>query len=365
MILDALVRPQRLVPAAYGAAHAVVDATTVAVVFGAIGLHAVPIDQAFYLVVGYDVLAFASQALLGLVTDRLQAPRAVALLGLVVTAFSLVALGVHAGTAVIVAGLGNALFHVGAGALSLAIEPGRAAAPGIFVGPGALGLAVGIWVGHHGPFATWPFFVALGCAVALVALVATPEAPYARLPAPARVDHVAPIVALLLLSIAVRSFVGLGAAHATPKSLSLSFGLALAACSGKVLGGLLSDRLGWLRTSVVALLASAPILAFGARQPSAMVFGMFLFQMTMPVTLAALTFAFPRRPAFVFGLACVALVAGALATFSRGVTAHYSSAGFFGLIVLSALALFVGLRMLGERAVVAPEPVGRRAGVGP
>jgi FSR family fosmidomycin resistance protein-like MFS transporter len=364
MILEAFFRPQRLVPAAYGAAHAVVDATTVAVVFGAIGLHQVPLDQAFFLVVGYDVLAFASQALLGLVTDRLRAPRAVALLGLVVTAFSLVALGVHAWTAMLVAGLGNALFHVGAGALSLAIEPGRAAAPGIFVGPGALGLAMGIWVGHHGPFATWPFFLALGCAVALVALVQTPDAPYEKLPAPTHVDHAAPIVALLLASIAVRSFVGLGAAHATPKSLSLSIGLALAACTGKVLGGLISDRLGWLRTSVVALLVSAPILAFGARQPSAMVFGMFLFQMTMPVTLAALTVVFPRRPAFVFGLACVALVSGALATFSPDVTAHYSSSGFFGLIVLSAAALFVGLRMLGDRGRAASEPVGQRIDVG-
>ena len=120
-LLASLARPERRIPAAYGLVHAVVDTTTVSVVFAAIGLHSLSVPAAFRLVIAYDVLAFASQALLGVAADRLRAPRAFALAGVAIAALSLVALPVHAVAAMLLAGLGNALFHVGGGSLSLAI----------------------------------------------------------------------------------------------------------------------------------------------------------------------------------------------------------------------------------------------------
>jgi FSR family fosmidomycin resistance protein-like MFS transporter len=342
-------RTTRLVPAAYGVVHAVVDATTVAAVFGAIGFHAVSPEAAFTFVVLYDVLAFASQALLGLVTDRLARPRPFAVAGLAIASLAMACMPHHALATVLLAGLGNALFHVGGGALSLAVEPGRAAAAGIFVGPGALGLATGLLVSKT-PFASWPFFVVHAAALALLIAVPLPARPYAALPPRAeRVPLAALVVALLLVSVTIRSFVGMAASHACPKSLGLSIGLATAAFAGKALGGLVADRVGWTASSVGALLLSAPLLAYFGRTPSALVCGMFFFQMTMPVTLAALMRVFPRRPAFVFGLACVALVSGALPTFTPTVTRHYSGFGFFALIVLSATSLAVALRDLGPR----------------
>jgi hypothetical protein len=188
--------------------------------------------------------------------------------------------------------------------------------------------------------------VAHAASIALLLGVSPPVLPYAVLPTfEPRPRGAAPLlVALLLLTIAVRSFVGMSAFHACPKSTALSFSIAGAAFAGKTAGGLLADRFGWARAGVGALLISAPLLAFGSPIPALMVVGMFLFQITMPVTVAALLYVFPRRPAFVFGLSCVALVAGALATFSTSVAAWYSDSLFLGLILASAAGLWIALR---------------------
>jgi FSR family fosmidomycin resistance protein-like MFS transporter len=353
-LLASLARPERRIPAAYGLVHAVVDATTVSVVFASIGVHSLTVAEAFRLVIAYDVIAFASQALIGLVADRLRAPRAFAVAGVVLAAAALATMRLDATAAMLLAGVGNAVFHVGGGSLALAIEPGRAGAAGVFVGPGALGLALGLAVGRRGgafPFA--PFVAAIAGALVILAIVRVPARPYAALPRSAAPRGAIAVAVLLLFSIAVRAFVGFVAAHDTPKSAALTVGLALAAFGGKAVGGLVADRLGWIATGVGALVLSAPVLVLGAAHPAAVVAGMALFQMTMPVTLAGLALLWPRRPALVFGVACVALVAGALAAFSPAIVQATSRPLVLALIALSAATLYVGLRRLGDRAPAA------------
>jgi FSR family fosmidomycin resistance protein-like MFS transporter len=350
-LLASLARPERRIPAAYGLAHAVVDTTTVSVVYASIGVHALPVPAAFRLVIAYDVLAFASQALIGVVADRLRAPRAFAVAGLVIAALSLAAMPFDATSAMLLAGLGNAIFHVGGGSLALAIEPGRAGAAGVFVGPGALGLALGLAIGQReGAFPFAPIAIAIAAALVVIAIVRVPREPYAALPDGPAPRGAAAIAGLLLFSIAVRAFVGFVAPRDTPRSAALAIGLALAAFGGKTLGGLVADRLGWIATGVGALALSAPVIVLGAAHPAALVAGMALFQMTMPVTLAGLALLWPRRPALVFGVACVALVAGALAAFSPAIVEGASRAVVLALVALSAVALHAGLRRLGDRA---------------
>ena len=65
---------------------------------------------------------------------------------------------------VVLAGLGNALFHVGGGVVSLNLTPKRATAPGIFVAPGGLGTCGGNRRGQDGPLHGLAFCnVALRC----------------------------------------------------------------------------------------------------------------------------------------------------------------------------------------------------------
>jgi len=149
---------------------------------------------------------------------------------------------------------------------------------------------------------------------------------------------------LLLLTVGVRSLVGSGAAHALPRSVPLTFALALGAFSGKCLGGFVADRLGWIPVSVGALLMSLPFLVIYGDREWAVVIGVMLFQMTMPVTLAAMASLMPRRPATAFGVCCLALVIGAAAMWNPSVAAVLlRERVFVALIILSAIGVWRAL----------------------
>jgi FSR family fosmidomycin resistance protein-like MFS transporter len=347
---------ERRLPAVFGAIHASVDAACAMAVLSAVVLHRLAPWHAFYLVVGYNVLAFAGQAPLGAATDKLRAPRGAALLGLLLTVAATLALPVEPVATMIFAGVGNALFHVGAGAITLRLNPERATAPGIFVAPGALGLALGVWLGRGGWSLTWPFTVALAVGFVVTALITVPPGTYRAAERRADRDERPPavpwpklVVGLLLLSVAVRSLLGFAGAYAVPKEPVVLFALATAAFGGKALGGIVSDRLGWIETSVGALLLSAPLLAWGGTNAAVVVVGMFLFQMTMPVTLSAIGLVHPDRPGFAFGVACLALILGALPTFTATVRSYYGWAPFLVLVLVSATSVYAGLRLLGSR----------------
>ncbi len=352
-------RASRSLPYIYGAIHAVVDASSAMVVFATMMLHEIDLLQAFYFVIIYDLLAFGTQVFFGAATDKLQRPKAVTMAGLGLLSCGTIMMPFEAYSAMILVGLGNAAFHVGAGAISLRIEPEKASHPGIFVAPGAIGLAFGIWLGKSGGALAWPFTLALAACFVVTIFLPSPEHPYVMrrsseeletgdTPSEKKVPYGWLIILLLLFSVLVRSLVGMAGCYRCPKEAFVMFSLATAAVLGKGLGGIVSDRLGWIETSVVALLVSAPLIAFGGGTWWVIIVGMLLFQMTMPVTLTAIALVLPKRPGFAFGLACLALIIGAIMTFYPQVRAYYSQYAFLGLIVLSATTVYFGLRLLGD-----------------
>ena len=336
-----------------GIAHLVVDAVCVASVLRASPPSDSLVSSALAFVLGYDLLAFAGQAPLGWLTDRFGMRRGAALAGLLLTAAALLA-GRDAGVAVLfIAGAGNALFHVGAGAMVLAGSHGRAAPAGVFVAPGALGLGLGLLLGRKFlSVPLWPWLFAIAAAMLMVLLVATPT-PSSE-PAPSTAASAARglsrleifcIAALLAVSVGVRSLVGTVGCDGCPRGLFLMVTLPLAAFAGKLSGGFLADRFGWIDLSVVALLASAPLLAFSGGDPWLALPGLLIFQMTMPVTLAAMMRLVPARPAFGFGLLCFALVAGTLPAYlPRGWRPQ--ALPLFFLVLGSTAALYLALRWL-------------------
>jgi FSR family fosmidomycin resistance protein-like MFS transporter len=302
----------------YGLSHAAVDAACATLVFAGIASGRIPAEQALLAVVAYNLIAFALQPAFGLAVDRLGAEKPAAVLGALLTAaalpLSFVPGMVIAG--LVLAGLGNAIFHVGGGAVSLRLEPGSASAPGIFVAPGAAGLAAGTLLGKAGG-ALWMPAVALGVlalAMAVVPLALRATAgpsrprPYARA-AGAGLDAA---VMLVLLVVAMRSFTGFAIALPWKADLGLLAWLTVAVVLGKAAGGLLADRFGRARIGVGALAFSAPLLMLATFSPVAGILGMFVFNMTMPITLIAVADAIPEYPGFAFGTASLAIVVGAL-----------------------------------------------------
>ncbi|MCX5789864.1 MAG: hypothetical protein NTX64_15380 [Elusimicrobia bacterium] len=350
-----------------GLLHALVDTSTVLAVCAAShpSLHGLTPADKFYFVLAYDALAFAGQAPLALAVDRWRLYRPVAAAGLGLSALSLVFIGIDPIATLLLAGAGNAAFHVAAGALSLQARPGRAAPPGIFVAPGALGLWLGSALGKGGGFLLWNSAARPLAAVLALASLAASFAPLPAVePRPAPRDAAIPSPALclclLLFSVSVRSFVGCTGGRALPPGAAVSLMIACAGFAGKTLGGVLSGRLGWIATTVTALLASAPLIAFGGVHPYAVSAGMLLLQATMPVTLVAVSSILPGRPALSFGLACLALAAGAAPAFFPWAREHCSSTAFLTLILVSAAATYGALRLLRGvpmRFPAGPQPI--------
>jgi MFS transporter, FSR family, fosmidomycin resistance protein len=294
----------------FGSSHAAVDAVSAGTVLALWQSAALTPENATSLFLLYNGLAFGTQPLIGWLVDASRRPRAAALLGVALTALA-------AGTGafiwppwlvVILVGLGNALFHLGAGSLSLRLAPGRAAAPGVFVAPGAVGLFAGTVLGRDGAFAAWPFLVGLAClGVAMLALRA-PSAAEIRVGPPA--GNLATL-ALVLACVAARSLVGF--AVETPWKSTTSLAACAVACValGKAGGGVMADRWGFGRVAVAGLALAAPLLAFGGSGAAAALAGLFLLNLSMPVTLVAAAHLLPNRPAFAFGLTCLALEVGA------------------------------------------------------
>ena len=362
-----------------GLVHAATDLATVTAMVRATGLHAESAGAVFAWFLVYDVLAFGAQPLVGAVADRLRGgPVVLVGLGLTGCAVGLASLGgsgdVALGLATVaVAGVGNAVTHVGAGAVVLRGDLTRATPAGMLVAPGALGLGLGLWFGRDpglGP--TWWVVGPLAAAAVLVARLHRAgrlESPFAATSGPGeRVlpppRHLLAVAAggLLLVSVAIRSLVGASASHGYAGGAWLALGIPLVACAGKALGGMVADRAGWLPTTVLALLACLPLLAVQHSHPGLLLLGLLVFQTTMPVTLVAVGRLLPGRPATAFALPCVGLLVGSLpASFAWGAPwcARPAPAAW---IALSAAAAWAGLRLVGLRwrraaPTTRPEPV--------
>ncbi|HEX2994652.1 MAG TPA: hypothetical protein VHP14_07505, partial [Anaerolineales bacterium] len=246
----------------YSLSHALVDAACAAVVFAIVVSSRDTSQNLFQLVVIYNVLAFSTQPVFGLWVDTFKVPAYSAAAGMLLVAASTLFLPVPL-LAVSTAGIGNALFHVGGGAISLSLDSGKAALPGIYVAPGALGLMIGTLIGKGGHFIALPFILLLVGVAVLVLRIPKPEILAPR-KLPGDLKWFETVILLLLLSVAIRSMVGLSLVLPWKSDSALLITLTSAVVLGKALGGILGDRFGWGTVAVTGLVISAPLLAFFA-----------------------------------------------------------------------------------------------------
>ena len=337
----------------YGTAHAIVDGICAAVIFSILKNQIVSTTDFISLVILYNVLAFGLQAIFGLVADYFKSPRAVAFLGCILTGLSAITFLSFPIVAVIFAGLGNALFHVGGGSISLNLTPKKATAPGIYVAPGAVGILVGTLLGKGGQFIAWPFILILAILCLLMFVIKKPEMNYEREAVREnKFNYFEFILLLVFLSIAIRSLVGAVLVFSWKTNIDLLIILTSAVVLCKGLGGILADKFCWIRVAVGALILSIPFLVFGTNIPYLAIIGMFLFNITMPITLVAISNILPGRPGFAFGLTCLALIFGMLPAFFSIKQALSNNWFIFSIIIISAMALFSGLYLYFKKFIL-------------
>jgi FSR family fosmidomycin resistance protein-like MFS transporter len=277
-----------------------------------------PLVQVGQLVLLYNVLAFATQPLIGVQTDRWQQPRAATVSGLFLMGAALLSTDTHPTLAIIIAGLGSAAFHVGGGALVFYATRGRASGPGLFAAPGVVGLALGGALGLTGGVEHWPWLIALVGLALVIWVIQIPSLPTcAPRHEPLCERHAGVVVVLLLIAIALRSAVWNSFQFVHQREFEGLMALTLAAALGKLAGGVLADHIGWRRWSIGALGLAALLLTIGGQQTLALLLGIALLQSTTPVMWMVLAHRLPARPATASGFALgLAIALGGVPAFS-------------------------------------------------
>ena len=289
----------------------------------------------------YNFCAFAMQMPLGAAADRLNRNGLLAAAGCAVTALSpLLPAGLPLAVA---AGLGNALFHLGGGLDTLNDSRERAAALGVFVSPGALGLSLGTLCGGGGALPLWlPPLVLLALAGAILLLCrrtygslgsenAPPELSWAGRPL---------LLVPLFLVVVLRSYMGMQ--QSFPWRADWALALTLMLVLGKAFGGFLSDRLGPRRASAASLAGAAALYLFCAL-PLPGLAAVLLFNMTMPITLWAAARLLPGAKGFAFGLLTFALFLGFLPSYLGWPSLLTGPAAYGALAAASLVLLGLGL----------------------
>lgn len=353
-----------------------------------------------WVVMIYNMFAFAFQLPIGALGDRLGSSWNLAAAGCVLIALAYGAAGfgsaVFAGDPVVggevlfsgnragaglpvliglIAGIGNSCFHVGCGIAVLRRSPGRAAMPGIYVSTGAFGVYLGpILASRFGPFA-WGvaagILVMLGCAFCLARTgrsfsgIEGVEIEGVEGEAEGRTEQRPPAGALsalmlmaasgLLITVLLRSYAGTIMSFSWRSAPILGLLFALGIVLGKMLGGVVGDRIGWMKTALISLLSSAVLFAVAIEHPAAGIIGVFLFNMTMPITLTALADLMEALPGTAFGMTTLMLFLGTVPSLFAAVgSLEKGSPGLLPVIVvLSAVFIAVGLwagrKALSER----------------
>ena len=290
----------------------------------------------------YNFCAFALQMPLGLLADRWDRNGPAAAAGCLLTA--LACLSPLPVLTAVIAGTGNALFHLGGGIDVLNAGGERAAALGVFISPGALGLYIGTIWGRGG--APWLGLAPLGLLLlAALILWQCPKTAEGFRSGNAPPDLTWPrgsgILLPLFLVVVLRSYMGMN--QTFPWKGQWTLVLTLALVLGKTAGGFLMDSLGPRRAAGASLgLAAALYLASALPLPGTL--AVFLFNMTMPVTLWAAAQALPGAKGFAFGLLTFALFLGCLPSFLVWPSLLTGPAQYAALAAVSLVLLWLPLR---------------------
>ncbi len=280
----------------------------------------------------YNVLAFMSQPLTGLMADRMTQRHWLLLSSavLLTVAVAMASLPVKAEWLLILVavglGAGNSLFHVWGGKQTVVKMGNDMRALGVFVSTGALGLAVGA------VFGSWALMygMLLAFVVMAIAYVRWDEADDTGGQAPLcsascaqdgaspRVSGVAAmtpvtvwtLVVALMLFVGYRSFAGEVFSSGITKSQSLVLIIGTTAMLGKMTGGWIARWMGILKSLMLILAGVALCFLFRSNLVWVLLLGIFLMNCTMPITLYLANLLLPKREGLAFGLLAAALIPG-------------------------------------------------------
>ena len=280
-----------------------------------------PVSRLVGIFLTYNVLAFLTQPLTGLLADRMARKHwlllaSVLLLTMAVLATSVVmALGTSALGIMLVAvllGMGNSLFHVWGGKQVAVKTNNDMRALGVFVSTGAFGLAIGF------VFFSWPLlyvFLLLICLLA-VGVVQEPEGSSQEAEDESLETRswsqlfVILAVVGLMVAVMLRSFVGEAFSSGITKSSMMVLLIGGLSMLGKMAGGWIARQMGIVKMLVMVLLVVVVCYLFKDHGLVILLVGLFAVNCMMPVTLYLVNLVLPGKEGLAFGLLAAALIPG-------------------------------------------------------
>ncbi len=224
--------------------------------------------------------------------------------------------------AYVLAGIGNAFFHVGGGIDALTRNIGKYWRGGVFISTGAVGLGLGTFCGRENVFS----FTELLALLVVIAILIWYGGNVRRVIGEQQENThevykerfqekwVALVLFLALSVVGVRSFVGFVVSEISANVTTFTVDpliIAFASFVGKFVGGFCADLFGAKKVVTLAGLAAIPMLCF-IDSSHAFLVGIVLLNMSTAISLLVCAKACVGRVGFAFGLTTLALLAGYL-----------------------------------------------------
>lgn len=257
----------------------------------------------------YNGLAFLTQPLIGLWIDKYPHPHLFLLFAVESILLAFISKDIAILSACLL-GLGNAFFHISGGKYVIEHTHNDVFHLGLFVSTGAIGLFLGQ------AFASiemiYGFLMALFiiCFLLFLSKEEGLSKPQTHLKeSPVSCSYV---LILLLLVVAIRSFVGKITVMEMDVNKWMLLGVAIATTLGKVVGGLAAKYIGVFKTISWSMVISIVMLSLFTKDYPCILIGIFFFNFSMPITLYLSNRLLPSHRGFSFGLLAAALIPGYL-----------------------------------------------------
>ena len=312
------------------AMHFLVDALCVCCLY--MLLEPLPLVPVVSVIVTYNVLAFLTQPLTGLLADSVRRPHLLLLVSILLLAFavllSVIVVMTRAGempffyAVASLLGLGNSFFHVWGGKQVALKTCNDIRSLGVFVSTGAMGLAVGY------VFYSWLLLCLLLLSLNVLALVYVWEEDRRyRWDRRNRYDSgnrygdekvfslplVLLFVVLLMVAVMFRSLVGeCFTSDGVVSGSEMTLLVGCVAMLGKMAGGWLARGLGWVKSLALILLGVLVCWFMRGQGIALALVGLFVVNCSMPITLWLANVVLKGREGLAFGLLAAALIPGYL-----------------------------------------------------
>jgi len=280
--------------------HFLVDAVCLAVIFY--------IGKDYALLIPlYNTLAFSTQCLVGVFTDKFNRHIILVLLSCIIIVLG-TALPLADIIKICLIGIGNSIFHVSAGTIALINSDEKASGLGVFVAPGA----IGVFVGTNFPNLIFLLATALFL-VSLIHFYVGTKANLINMPTrhSKEMNHFG-IAVLLSLVVMVRAVGGSVVHFSWNTGLLFAFIMTFFVFLGKFSGGFICDKFGVNKVTLVSVPIAALLIIFGNSIIYASLLGQYLLNVSMPITLWLMYKSMPDCPGFSFGLAASVLWPGTI-----------------------------------------------------